>query len=123
MEEKKRNSDEVNTIGEIDVAFARLIGPLATMGVLDIFKDDRDEIKNLLDIVVNWSAEFQLKRTLAFISREDLLDVYERIEKIKDKYVYDVSLGDDNELSDDISIWMWEIMLLRKKQIEMESEK
>ncbi|MBR2833292.1 MAG: hypothetical protein IKE75_02550 [Bacilli bacterium] len=118
MEEKKRNLDGVNTIGEIDVAFARLIGPLATMGALNIFKDDHEEIKKLLDIVVNWSAEFQLKRTLSFISREELLDIYERIEKLKDKYVYDVSLGDDNELSDDVSIWMWEIMLLRKKQIE-----
>ena len=123
MEEKKRSLEEVNTIGEIDVAFARLIVPLATMGVLDIFKEDHEEIKKILDIVVKWSAEFQLKRTLSFISRENLLDVYERIEKLKDKYVYDVSLGDDNELSDRISIWMWEIMLLRKKQIEMESEK
>ncbi len=117
MEEKKRNLDEVNIIGEIDVAFARLIGPLATMEVLDNFKDDREEIKNLLDIVVNWSAEFQLKRVLSFISREELLGIYDRIEKIKDKYVYDISLGDENELSDEISIWMWQIMELRKKQI------
>ena len=118
MKEKERNLEEVNIIGEIDIAFARLIGPLATMGVLDSFKDDREEIKNLLDIVVNWSAEFQLKRELSFISREELLGIYERIEKIKDKYVYDISLGDENELSDEISIWMWQIMELRKKQIE-----
>lgn len=118
MKEKERNLEEVNIIGEIDVAFARLIGPLATMEALDIFKEDHKEIKSLLDIVVNWSAEFQSKRTLSFVSREKLLNIYERIEKIKDKYVYDISLGDENELSDEISIWIWQIMELRKKQIE-----
>ena len=110
--------ERVNIIGEIDIAFARLIGPLATMGALKSFKDDYEEIKKLLDIIVNWSATFQLKRTLSFISREELLDIYYRIEKLKDKYVYDVSLGDENELSDEISIWIFAIMELRKKQIE-----
>ena len=118
-----KNDNSVNLRSEIEIAFARLIGPLATMSVLDCFKEDCTEIKNLLDIISKWSAEFQLKKTLSFISRENLLAIYDRIETLKEKYLYDISLGDENELSDEVGIWLWELMNLRKKQIEGDEKK
>ena len=123
MKEKKRNLEEVNIIGEIEIAFARLIGPLATMRNLESFKEEHEEINNLFNIVSNWSAKFQLEQTLSFISREDLLDIYYRLDALKDRFLFDNKLGNESELSDEIVIWMWAIMELRKKQIEMEHKK
>ena len=111
MEKKK-------TISEIENTFDKLITSLEEMNNSSIFKEEHKDINDILNTIIKWNKEFQTKKTLAFIKKEELLDIYNRIEKIKDKYIYDVSLGDDEELSDEASIWMWELMLLRKKQIE-----
>lgn len=112
--------DKVNIINEIQMAFNRLIGPIAIMSKLDSYKKDRKELTDLLDIISNWAAQFQLHPNLSFISREELLNVYSRLDEIKDKYLYDKLIGDVGEISDKAVIWMWEIMTLRKKQIEGE---
>ena len=114
----KENNDNLKIKSDIEIAFSRLIGPLAVMNVLDSYKEAHKEINDLLDIIVKWGAEFQLKQNLSFISREDLLDVYYRIDELKDKFLFDTTLGDESELSDEIVIWMMEILELRKKQIE-----
>lgn len=41
------------------------------------------------------------------------------MEKIKDDYLYDSQIGIESELSDKIVIWMFEVMKLRKKLIEV----
>lgn len=42
------------------------------------------------------------------------------MDKIKEDYLYDNTPG--NELSDEIVIWMYEIMQLRKNLIEMKEK-
>ena len=117
--EKKEN---YKIISEIEVAFARLIGPLSIMSVLDSYKKEHKEIKGILDIIVKWGAIFAKKENLFFINANELLDIYNRLESIKDKFLFDSNLGNESELSDEAVIWMWEIMLLRKKQIERNEE-
>lgn len=41
------------------------------------------------------------------------------MDKIKEDYLYDGSIGTESELSDEIVIWMYEIMKLRKTLIEI----
>ena len=89
---------------ELEIAFARLIGPLAIMTELKVYKDIRSELLDLFKIVVKWGAEFQIKRNLDFIKSDELLNVYNRMDKIKEDYLY-------------------EIMKLRKKLIEMRGDK
>ncbi len=108
---------------ELEIAFARLIGPLAIMIELKVYKDIRSELLDLFKIVVKWGAEFQIKRNLDFIKSDELLNVYNRMDKIKEDYLYDGSIGSESELSDEIVIWMYEIMKLRKKLIEMRGDK
>lgn len=108
-----------NSKYNIEMAFDKLIGPLSIMSVLDSYKNSREEIKNLLSIIIKWGAKFQLERNLNFITREELLNVYERLEKLKDEYLFKKELGLESELSDEITIWMWEIMKLRKELIEL----
>lgn len=105
---------------DIEIAFARLIGPLSIMSVLNSYKEDFQEIKKILDIVINWGAVFQEENSLNFITSEKLLNIYYKLDSLKDKYLYDDKIGDESELSDEVTIWMWELMKLRKKSIELE---
>ena len=43
---------------EIEIAFARLIGPLAIMNELEAYKDICSELLDLFKIVVKWGAAF-----------------------------------------------------------------
>lgn len=104
---------------DIEIAFARLIGPLSIMSVSNSYKEDFQEIKKILDIVINWGAVFQEENSLSFITSEKLLDIYYKLDSLKDKYLYDDKIGDESELSDEVTIWMWELMKLRKKSIEL----
>lgn len=114
---KLKNSD----IREmINIAFARLIGPLAIMNEMESYQSSHEEIYDLLNIIIKWGARFQNSQNLSFINSTELLDVYNRLDLLKDKFLFDKSLGLECELSDEIVIWMFELMELRKKQIEME---
>lgn len=115
--------DLLKLIAEIEIAFARLIGPLSIMGALDSYNEAYDEIKELLNIIVEWGAKFEKQQNLFFINPEELLDVYNRLDNLKDQFLFNPNLGNENELSDEIVIWMWELMLLRKKQIERDDKK
>lgn len=106
--------------GKIDIAFARLIGPLAIMNVLKSYESSQEEIQNLLDIVTKWGAKFQSVQNLFFINSDEILNVYNRLDLLKDKFLFDTSLGLESELSDETVIWIYELMELRKIQIERE---
>lgn len=106
--------------GKIDIAFFRLIGPLAIMNELKSYESSHEEIHILLDIVTKWGAKFQSVQNLSFINSDEILNVYNRLDALKDKFLFDTNLGFENELSDEIVIWIYELMELRKMQIERE---
>ncbi len=110
--------EKVKQKSEIEMAFARLIGPLSIMGALETYSDAHAEIKQLLDIIIKWGAQFELTHAISSIDSDEILDVYNRLDILKEKFLFDSNLGNENELSDEVVIWAWEIMLLRKKQIE-----
>lgn len=118
MNEKRLNNADIR--GKIDIAFARLIGPLAIMNELKSYESSRKEIQSLLNIITKWGAKFQSTQNLSFINSYEILNVYNRLDALKDKFLFDTNLGFENELSDEIVIWMYELMELRKKQIERE---
>ena len=117
------NDYDKSKIGaDIEYAFKQLIGPLAVMSALNSYKASRKEIKSLLSIIIGWGAKFQVERDLNFITREELLDVYGRLDRLKEEYVFKENMGYEGELSDEATIWIWEIMKLRKALIELESK-
>ena len=63
---------------------------------------------------------FEKTGILDFITPKELLDIYYEIEDIKDRYLYNSSIGNEGELSDCLSIWMWNLMVLRKDIIDIE---
>lgn len=118
MNENVLNNSDIR--GKIDIAFFRLIGPLVIMNELKSYESSHEEIHALLNIVTKWGAKFQSVQNLSFINSAEILDVYNRLDELKDKFLFDANLGLENELSDEIVIWIYELMKLRKMQIESE---
>ena len=116
MDKSKLKNSEIQSY--INIAFARLIGPLAMMVELKSYESSHKEIKELLNIVTKWGAEFQETQDLSFIEADTILDVYNRLDTLKDKFLFDENLGMESELADEVTIWIYEIMELRKIQIE-----
>ena len=112
-----------NSKREIEIAFARLIGPLATITVLETYKEGHKEYKELLPIILKWSADYMVTRKLSLIHHEELLNVYNKLENLKSNWLFDTNLGEESELADEVVIWMWEVMELRKSEIEKEGKK
>ena len=118
----KSNSNDVVFIynenepdyNNIRFAFDRLIGPLATATMYEQFEDKKKDYSEILPIIIKWSAEFETKKTLVYIDHNEILSVYNKLEELNDELVYEV----DSEISDQIIIWLWSLMVLRKKQIE-----
>ncbi len=113
-----KQTDNMQLVSQIENAFHNLTDTLVQMSKHDSYISDREILNHLLNVVLKWEKDFQLQHQLAFISREELLEVYNKLESLKEKYLYDSSFGDEAELSDKSVIWMWELMLLRKEQIE-----
>ena len=67
-----------------------------------------------------FGKNFEKTGTLDFITPKELLNIYYEIEDIKDRYLYNNSIGNEGELSDYLSIWMWNLMVLRKDIIDIE---
>ena len=114
----KKNLKDSDIRGRIDIAFFRLIGPLTIMNELKSYESSKEEIHNLLAIVTKWGVKFQSVQNLSFINSDEILNVYGRLDALKDKFLFDTSLGFENELSDEIVIWMYELIELRKMQFE-----
>ena len=121
MEQIKMSKKEMYAVEcEIEVAFARLIGPLAIMNELETYKNIHEELLDLFHVIVKWGTRFQIDKNLDFITPNEIIEIYNRMDKIKEDYLYDNTPG--NELSDEIVIWMYEIMQLRKNLIEMKEK-
>ena len=98
----------------IRFAFDKLLGPLATASEYEEFGDKREEYSDILKIVAKWSCEYEDKKTLIYIDHKEILSVYSKAEELND----DLIANSKSDISDEILIWLWEIMLLRKKQID-----
>ena len=104
----------VPSYSNVRFAFDRLIGPLATATVYEEYKEKRKEYIDILSIVLKWSSEYEKTKTLIYIQREELLNVYYKLQELNDELIFTC----DSDISDQIVIWLWDLMLLRKKQIE-----
>ena len=120
--ENNDKKDLYEVESKLYVALTRLIGPLSMMAKLKTYQNDHKEIKQILDKIVEWSTKFQTIRNLDFITPDELLDTYNKLDKLKEKYIFEVDTGNEDELTDEAVIWLSEIMKLRKKLIDMRGE-
>lgn len=116
-EDKKK----IKNIGkEIENAFSKIKKVIKEMCSYKSYSKAYKELNYLLTVFTLWEKTFKKNGTLDFITPEELLDIYYKIEDIKDEYLYNSNIGTESELSDYLSIWMWELMVLRKNIIDIE---
>lgn len=116
-EDKKKIKD----IGkEIADTFFKIKNVIKEMCSYQSYNEAYEELNDLLTVFTLWEKTFKKTGTLDFITPKELLDIYYKIEDIKDRYLYNSSIGNEGELSDYLSIWMWNLMVLRKDIIDIE---
>lgn len=116
-EDKKKFKD----IGkEIADTFSKIKNVIKEMFSYQSYNEAYKELNYLLTVFTLWEKTFKKTGTLDFITPKELLDIYHEIEDIKDRYLYNSSIGNEGELSDYLSIWMWNLMVLRKDIIDIE---
>lgn len=116
-EDKKKIKD----IGkEIADTFSKIKNVIKEMFSYQSYNEAYKELNYLLTVFTLWEKTFKKTGTLDFITPKELLDIYHEIEDIKDRYLYNSSIGNEGELSDYLSIWMWNLMVLRKDIIDIE---
>lgn len=76
--------------------------------------DSRKDYTRILKIVSRWSSEYEEKRTLIYIDHKEMLSVYYKVDELNVELLSYM----DSDLTDEVVIWLWEIMVLRKKQID-----
>ena len=116
-EDKKKIKD----IGkEIADTFSKIKNVIKEMFSYQSYNEAYKELNYLLTVFTLWEKNFEKTGTLDFITPKEILDIYYEIEDIKDRYLYNSSIGNEGELSDCLSIWMWNLMVLRKDTIDIE---
>lgn len=116
-EDKKKIKD----IGkEIADTFFKIKNVIKEMCSYQSYNEAYEELNDLLTVFTLWEKNFKKTGTLDFITPKELLDIYHEIEDIKDRYLYNSNIGNEGELSDYLSIWMWNLMVLRKDIIDIE---
>lgn len=116
-EDKKKIKD----IGkEIADTFFKIKNVIKEMCSYQSYNEAYIELNDLLTVFTLWEKNFEKTGTLDFITPKELLDIYYEIADIKDRYLYNSSIGNEGELSDYLSIWMWNLMVLRKDIIDIE---
>ena len=49
------------------------------MQELELYKDIRGKLSNLFKTIVSWGAKFQIERNLNFITKEELINIHNKI--------------------------------------------
>lgn len=112
---------KIKDIGkEIADTFSKIKNVIKEMFSYQSYNEAYKELNYLLTVFTLWEKTFKKTGTLDFITPKELLDIYYKIEDIKDRYLYNSSIGNEGELSDCLSIWMWNLMVLRKDIIDIE---
>jgi hypothetical protein len=124
LEYARYNEDEnikiENLNQEVEIMFSHLVAAITKILSFKSYKEAHKEYKKVLSIILKWSNKYNISKKLSLINHKDLLDVYKKLEELKSKWLFDANLGEESELSDEVIVWMWELMQLRKLEIEKE---
>lgn len=124
LEYARYNEDEnikiENLNQQVEIMFSHLVAAITKILSFKSYEEAYKEYKTVLSIILKWSNKYNISKKLSLINHKDLLDVYKKLEELKSKWLFDANLGEESELSDEVIVWMWELMQLRKLEIEKE---
>ena len=84
---------------------AILIGYLNLVIHMDSYKDVKEEYLSILNIISDWVNDYLKNHHLNNISSQDIYKIYNRIDLIREKKLFDKNIGDEKSFSDEILIW------------------
>lgn len=94
--------------------FNKLIGYLELIISFDSYKNARKEYEEILITVKKWYEYYIENINLNIIEPTKINEVYEKLEDLKTEWLFSKELGSESELSDQVVIWIIELMKLRK---------
>lgn len=90
--------------------FAILIGYLKIAMELESYSDVYNEYKDIIDNISNWAKNYSLKESFDDITYEKSLKIHTLIDDIREKKLFDKTIGEESFISDQIIIW-YEILV------------
>lgn len=109
--------ERILSVQNVEEAFHNLMKSIKKITTLDSYSNDHKTYGELLLIIADWSEDYMKNNQLSRINHEKLLDVYNKLDRLKEKWLFNLKLGKESELADEVVIWMWELMELRKLEI------
>lgn len=102
---------------EIEVAFSRLNTTLSTIIEFESYADGRKEYSEILEKINSWYDDYKINGKLSIITAESFESIYKKADDLKTKWLFSETLGEESELADVVVIWLFELLLLRNKEI------
>ena len=94
--------------------FNKLIGYLELIISFDSYKNAREEYEEILITIKKWYEYYNKNKNLIIIEPTKINEMYEKLEDLKTEWLFSKELGNESELSDQVVIWIIELMKLRK---------
>ena len=112
MKEKK------NQYEEIKECFFNIIGYITMILQYDSYHESYNDYQKILNKISKMLVLYEEKRNIMLINEKELLDLYNKLDNLQSKYISNENMGKENELSDYVVNWMWDLMYIRKNIIE-----
>lgn len=117
--EGKQNKNSKNTLyDESKKCFFNIIGYINMILQIKEYEESYEEYNNILKTITTWMINYDKTEKLSLINHKEILDIYKKTENLAAKHVFDISKKDTNEYSDYVANWLWDLMYLRKMEIE-----
>lgn len=99
----------------IEYCFSELLLNLYTVIDHKDFFDVKKDYEDILKLVKKWLSIYLMERSLININHEELLDVYYDTEELIQKCIF----KKEDYYAHRVAGWHWNLMVLRKAQIDM----
>lgn len=83
--------------------FANIIGNIEIALNLDSYKDVKTDYEIVLNKLLNWLKEYYKNQSLN-INSEESLEIYNLLDNIREKILFNKEIGDEKLLSDNILV-------------------
>lgn len=90
--------------------FAVLIGYIKIAMELESYADVYNEYKDIINDISIWAKNYSLNETFNDITYEKSLKIHTLIDDIREKKLFDKTIGEESFISDEILIW-YEILI------------
>ena len=90
--------------------FSILLGYIKLAMSFDSYSDVLDKYEQVSKIISDWASNYFLNKNFSNIMLEKNYEIYNIIDEIREQKLFDKTIGEDKNISDEILIW-YEIVI------------